>query len=154
MKYDGYIYIWYDTKAKLFYIGGHYGKVEDRYISSSKPMLRAYKIRPETFKFKVLEYIVGSTTELRNKEQKWLDKIQDHELLLSENIKNKTVKYYNVKKNSVGGNGKGTNKGKSSIGGWNRGVTGSFRSDEVKIKISIKQKETWQKRKAASSVAR
>jgi hypothetical protein len=34
--YTGYIYLWYDTKAKLFYIGGHHGQVTDSYICSSK----------------------------------------------------------------------------------------------------------------------
>jgi hypothetical protein len=46
--YSGYIYIWYDIKSKFFYIGGHKGKVSDYYICSNKPMLRAYKLRPET----------------------------------------------------------------------------------------------------------
>jgi hypothetical protein len=31
-EYTGYVYIWYDTKSKFFYIGGHYGKVDDAYI--------------------------------------------------------------------------------------------------------------------------
>ena len=52
--YTGYVYIWYDTKAKFFYVGGHYGKVNDSYICSNEMMKRAYKKRPETFKFKVL----------------------------------------------------------------------------------------------------
>lgn len=33
--YTGYVYIWYDTKAKLFYVGGHKGRVNDRYICSN-----------------------------------------------------------------------------------------------------------------------
>lgn len=97
--YTGYVYIWYDTISKLFYIGGHYGKISDSYICSNQPMKRAYKQRPETFKFRVLEYTNGTTKDLRLLEQKWLDKIKDHELLLSKNVKNGTHRYYNVKKN-------------------------------------------------------
>jgi hypothetical protein len=149
--YSGYIYLWYDTRAKLFYLGGHKGKVEDSYICSNKMMLRAYKKRPETFKFKVLEYVYEST-QLRKTEQKWLDKIKDEELYWTPNIYNKTVKYYNQKKHSSGGNGS-ANKGKSTIGGWNRSLTGvQTYSEERNKKISLscvgrkrlyKQDGTW-----------
>ena len=144
--YTGYVYIWYDTKAKFFYIGGHYGKVNDSYICSNEMMKRAYKKRPETFKFKVLEYVHSDTKALREAEQRWLNMIRDEELYWTPNIYNKTTKYYNKKKSAVGGNGFGTNKGKSTIGGWNRGLkldydvwnkgmTGLVRSQETRDKI-------------------
>jgi hypothetical protein len=101
--YTGYVYLWYDTRAKLFYLGGHFGKVEDSYVCSSFVMKRAYKIRPETFKMKVLEYSLGGVLELRAAEQRWLNMIKDVELLLSVNVKNGTARYYNVKKNAYGG---------------------------------------------------
>jgi len=119
--YTGYIYLWYDTKAKFFYLGGHKGLVKDRYVCSSKTMLRAYNKRPETFTFKVLEYVNGSVKDLREAEQRWLDKIDDSELMTSENVQNNTCRYYNVKKNAVGGNGS-ANKGKSHKA-WNKGLT-------------------------------
>jgi len=119
--YTGYVYLWFDTKARFFYIGGHFGSLHDSYVCSSRIMLRAYKQRPQTFKFRVLEYTYGTTKSLRETEQRWLNMIKDHELMLSENIKNKTCRYYNVKKNSTGGNGKGTNKGKSHSP-WNKGL--------------------------------
>jgi hypothetical protein len=97
-NYTGYVYLWFDTKAKLFYIGGHFGRVEDSYICSNKPMKRAYKLRPDTFKFRVLEYTFGDTKNLRLIEQKWLNLIKDTELLTSINVKNSTARYYNVKK--------------------------------------------------------
>lgn len=145
-NYNSYVYIWYDTKAKFFYIGGHKGKIEDNYICSSKTMLKAYKLRPETFKFKVLEYVNGSLNDLRLTEQKWLNKIKPHELMNSENVKNKTCKYYNVKKFSSGGNGS-ANKGNSNIGGWNKGLTMSPHSKDTKHKMSIKRKEYWENKK-------
>lgn len=119
IQYTGYVYLWYDTRAKLFYLGGHKGKVEDSYICSNKMMLRAYNKRPDTFKFRVLEFVYGDNTELRISEQKWLDKIKDSELYWTPNIYNKTVRYYNQKKHASGGNGS-ANKGNSNCGGHNR----------------------------------
>ena len=81
-------------------------------------MLRAYKKRPDTFRFRVLEYINGTNKDLRLAEQRWLDKIKDTELYWTPNIHNNTVRYYNQKKNSSGGNGS-ANKGNSNIGGHN-----------------------------------
>lgn len=121
--YTGYIYLWFDTIAKLYYVGGHKGKVNDCYIASNKPLLRAYKLRPQTFRFRILEYVYGDNKDLRAKEQRWLDMIKDHELLLTRNVLSNTHRYYNVKTHAAGGNGVGTNKGNSNIGGWNRGKT-------------------------------
>lgn len=117
---DSYVYLWYDTKAKFFYLGGHKGRVEDSYVCSNRVMLNAYKKRPETFKFRVLEFC--SYVNLRNTEQKWLNRIKDHEFMTSENVLSGTCRYYNVKKNASGGNGIGTNKGKSHPP-WNKGLT-------------------------------
>jgi hypothetical protein len=125
----GYVYIWFDTKAKFFYIGGHKGQVKDRYICSNKTMLRAYKLRPETFRFRVLEY----TNDVRLCEQKWLNLIDDDELMTTKNVQNGTCRYYNVKKLSTGGNGS-ANKGKSTIGGHNKGKP---MSDNQKEKLRI-----------------
>lgn len=162
--YTGYIYLWYDTKAKLFYLGGHKGKVEDSYISSNKMMLRAYKKRPNTFKLKILEYVNGDNKALREAEQRWLDMIKDEELYWTPNIYNKTVRYYNQKKHSSGGNGS-ANKGKShpawnkgmKLGkpAWNKGLKGQQKgwnkgqrgikphSDDTKKLMSIKKQKYW-----------
>ena len=150
--YTGYVYIWYDTKAKFFYVGGHHGKVNDSYICSNEMMKRAYKKRPETFKFKVLEYVNSDTKALRETEQKWLNMIRDEELYWTPNIYNKTTKYYNKKKSAVGGNGFGTNKGKSTIGGWNRGKTGvqNYKDPERSRKISEAMKARHAKKRSES----
>ena len=122
-KYTGYVYIWFDTKASLFYVGGHYGKVEDCYVCSSVTMKKAYNKRPESFRMRVLEYTFGTVCELRECEQKWLNMIKDEELLLTENVKNKTAKYYNVKKTSMGGSHKGHKKNRTAPA-WNKGLVG------------------------------
>lgn len=151
--YTGYIYLWYDTKAKLFYLGGHKGVVTDSYVCSNKMMLSAYTKRPDTFKFKVLEYINGNTKDLREAEQRWLNLIQDKELYWTPNIYNKTVRYYNQKKQSSGGNGS-ANKGNSNIGGWNRGLVGVQEySEETRKKMSQKRSEYWAKKRVGDSVS-
>lgn len=128
-NYTGYVYIWFDTKAKFYYIGGHYGKIEDSYICSSKTMKRAYKLRPDTFKIRVLEYVLGTTIDLRIAEQKWLNLIKDTELMLTENIQNNTCRYYNVKKTSNGGSHKGHKKNRVRPG-WNKG----FKKVEIDLR--------------------
>jgi lipopolysaccharide biosynthesis glycosyltransferase len=149
--YTGYIYLWYDTKAKLFYLGGHKGKVEDSYVCSNKMMLNAYRKRPETFKFKILEYITGDNSMLREAEQRWLNMINDEELYWTPNIYNNTVRYYNQKKHSSGGNGS-ANKGNSNIGGHNKGKKHPH-SEETKLLMSQKKKEYWARKRLGDSVS-
>jgi hypothetical protein len=140
--YTGYVYLWLDTKGKFYYVGGHHGKVEDSYVCSSKTMKRAYQKRPDTFKLKILEYVNGNTKDLRIAEQHWLNLIKDTELMVSENVKNGTCRYYNVKKNAVGGNGS-ANKGNHNLGGHNKGVSWGKHSSETKKIISEKKKLYW-----------
>ena len=110
---------------------------------------RAFKKRPETFRFRVLEYVYSGKEALRETEQKWLNMIKDEELYWTPNIYNKTVKYYNQKKHSTGGNGS-ANKGKSTIGGWNRGKTGvqNYNNPERSRKLSEAMKRRHAKKKA------
>lgn len=106
MKYFGFIYQWHDTKKDLKYIGSHYGTLEDGYVCSSAIMLRAYTKRKSDFKRTILEYIeVDDKKILHIREQFYLDTISNDELYTSENKKNKTIKYYNMKKHATGGNG-------------------------------------------------
>lgn len=38
---QGFVYIWYDRKRKLYYIGSHKGNINDGYICSSNRMRNA-----------------------------------------------------------------------------------------------------------------
>lgn len=106
-KYTGFVYIWYDRKRKWYYIGSHMGTINDGYIGSNIRLQRAYNKRPEDFKRKILRYYYGSNQkELLLIEQYFLNKINNKELCLSENEKNETVKYYNIKKDASGLSGK------------------------------------------------
>src|SRR5271165_829710 len=104
-NYTGFVYLWFDSTKKMFYLGSHTGTVDDGYIGSGIRFLRAYKTRPDSFKRKILEYINGDKEYLFKQEQKWLDLIKDEEL---------HTKYYNQKKCASGGSVKGRKQPKTA----------------------------------------
>lgn len=87
MEKYGFVYIWYDRKHKRFYIGSHWGYVDDGYVCSSSWMKKAYKLRPNDFKRKIISKITSNRQDLLIEEHKWLSKIKDHEI---------GTKYYNL----------------------------------------------------------
>lgn len=92
----GFIYIWYDTIKKLFYVGSHKGHINDGYVCSNKRLKCVYKSRPHTLRRKILENVVFlDHKELLERENYWLAFIKDSEL--------GCVKYYNEKKFATGG---------------------------------------------------
>lgn len=96
----GFIYLWYDRKRKMFYLGSHLGYPSDRYVCGSKRMYAARRRRPQDFKRRIiLKMEVTTIRELHKEEQRWLDMIQDEEL---------GTRYYNMKKLASGGMGKPT----------------------------------------------
>lgn len=84
----GFVYIWYDRKHKRYYIGSHWGTEDDGYICSSSWMKRAYKLRPEDFKRRILDRNIDTKKETFLKEEKWLSLIKNEEL---------GKRYYNLK---------------------------------------------------------
>lgn len=93
MEKYGFIYIWYDIKHKRYYIGSHWGTIDDGYICSSNWMRDAYRRRPEEFKRKILEKGLEDRTILLEREFNWLSKIKQEEL---------GTKYYNLQKHKFG----------------------------------------------------
>jgi hypothetical protein len=92
----GFIYLWYDTKRKKYYLGSHMGNLNDGYVGSNRRLQSAYKSRPDSFKRRILESYDNITPkELLKREQFWLDKIKPEEL---------TIRYYNEKNVAAGGN--------------------------------------------------
>ena len=72
----GFVYIWYDKRRKLYYIGSHWGTEDDGYICSSNRMLDAYRIRPQDFKRRIIEVLYGDRSKLYESENKWLSYAQ------------------------------------------------------------------------------
>lgn len=92
--YYGFVYLWFDTKRNMFYVGSHWGKLDDGYVCSSNRMRFVYRDRPHTFRRRILYYLrVADRSVLLQEEKRWLDMIHDQEL---------NKKYYNARKNAIG----------------------------------------------------
>jgi len=87
MEKYGFVYIWYDKKRKMYYIGCHWGTEDDGYVCSSNRMRNAYKRRPEDFRRRIIGKFDNKIEMLIN-ENEWLT------LIGKENL---GKKYYNLK---------------------------------------------------------
>jgi hypothetical protein len=72
MEKYGFVYVWRDKKHNRYYIGSHWGTVDDGYICSSRTMRNAYRRRPEDFKRKIIQYIKTDRKALYEAENSWL----------------------------------------------------------------------------------
>jgi hypothetical protein len=136
MEKYGFVYIWFDKKHKMYYIGCHWGTETDGYICSSNRMRNAYRRRPKDFKRKILENVNDRKT-LLEAEQKWLS--------LAEKTPNR---YYNlcfVTKNPWWDNeqsrltiGQKISKAHKSNPNHSYWAKGKILSEETKKKISEK----------------
>ena len=86
-----FVYLWYDRAYKRFYIGCHWGNVDDGYICSSSWMMKAYKKRPQDFKRRILVSNIETRARTFEEEYRFLQRIKSHEV---------KVKYYNFYTNS------------------------------------------------------
>lgn len=82
----GFVYIWYDVKKKMYYVGCHWGNIHDGYICSSKWMKNTFNRRPQDFRRKILKTNL-SREEMYVEEQRYFSMIK------SEEIK---IRYYNL----------------------------------------------------------
>jgi len=89
MEKYGFVYIWYDKKHKRYYVGAHWGHEDDGYVCSSMWMLRAFKIRPQDFKRRILQRVYTSKKDTFLAEEKWLQFIKIDEL---------RIRYYNLQR--------------------------------------------------------
>ena len=87
MEKFGFVYIWYDSWRKMYYIGSHWGTENDGYVCSSNRMRKSYKRRPKDFKRKILKRIFTCRQDMLDEEYKYLSLIKDIEL---------GKKYYNL----------------------------------------------------------
>lgn len=79
MKY-GFIYLWFDKKHRRYYIGRHWGSIDDGYICSSRMMRQSYNRRPQDFKRRIVSYVYSCKEDLILEEQRWLNMIKCEEL--------------------------------------------------------------------------
>ena len=139
MEKYGFIYLWYDRKRKMYYIGSHWGSIDDGYICSSNRMRDAYRRRPDDFKRRVIQNNVSRET-LLNEEHKWLNKIKLKEL---------GKKYYNLRKHRWGHWSTDVNRRLTIGQKISEKNKGRKRTSEqnLKISVSMKGKEPWNKGK-------
>jgi hypothetical protein len=86
MEKYGFVYIWYDRKHKRYYIGCHWGNINDGYICSSNWMRDAYRKRPQDFKRRILKTNL-SRENMYVEEQRYLNMIKRNEI---------KFRYYNL----------------------------------------------------------
>lgn len=142
MKY-GFVYLWRDRKHNRYYLGRHWGTIEDNYICSSRMMRQSYNRRPEDFKRRILS-IVSTKEKLIIEEQRFLNMIKKNEL---------GTRYYNKILNANSPSTLGyrhSEETKTKIGNANRGrkithsqkwkdtMFGRVQSDEEKEKRAQK----------------
>lgn len=96
-----FLYIWFDSARKMFYVGMHEGNVADGYVSSSRWFNGEYYYRPKDFKRKIIK-IFNDRKSARKEEARFLCMIEEIEF---------GKKYYNLKNGRPTGT-PASNKGK------------------------------------------
>ena len=89
----GFVYIWYDRKHKRYYIGCHWGSIDDGYVCSSSWMMKAYKKRPNDIKRRILISNILTKKDMYLEEGRWLSFIDKSEIKPI----NDNPRYYNLK---------------------------------------------------------
>lgn len=99
-----FVYMWYDTIRRMFYVGQHTGSYDDQYTTSSRWLAGEIRYRPHDFKRRIIK-----TFHTKNEAQKYegylLTLIKPHEF---------GSKYYNMKQGKPIGT-PSWNSGKSGI---------------------------------------
>ena len=111
-----FVYLWFDKRRKMFYVGQHSGSYDDGYASSSRWLAGEIKYRPQDFKRRIIKSF-STKNEAQKYEGYLLTLITETEW---------GVKYYNTKQ--------GKPKG---IAPWN---AGKKQSPEHNRKISEARK--------------
>ncbi len=135
MEKYGFVYLWYDKKRGMFYIGCRWGTEDDGYVCSSTRMRNAYRRRPQDFSRRVLSRI-EDRNGLLEEEHKWLQLIKEEEL---------GKRYYNLRKhrwghwstdeNSRKAIGQKISENHSKNPNWSCWSRGKIVSEETKQKI-------------------
>lgn len=172
--YFGFVYIWRDRKHGRYYIGSHFGALDDGYICGSKRMRTAYFAREQDFKRRILYWLPEPNRKfMLLMEQRWLNLIPINQL---------SKRYYNHIRDACGGGRTGykpSEETKRKIGLANskphtsrrakeahkrhaKRMTGRMASEQTKKKMSLarmgkkwdeKRKEYYRQRKAEGKFA-
>jgi hypothetical protein len=146
MEKYGFIYLWFDKKHRKFYIGRHWGTIDDGYICSSNNMRMNYKHRPNDFKRRIVKIVTTCQEDLVTEEQRWLDMIKKEEL---------GKRYYNVTTKSTVPSMHGRKHSAETREKMSQSALGRPKSESHKEKIrqtnlGKKQSEETKKKRAES----
>jgi hypothetical protein len=132
----GFVYIWFDSYRKMYYIGSHWGSENDSYICSSNRMRDAYRRRPNDFKRRILKNNINDRKQTLLEEHKWLSLIEENNL---------GKKYYNLRqhlwghwstdKNSLMTVGEKISASPNRAANISKALTGIKRSEKTKEKV-------------------
>jgi len=161
MEKYGFVYIWYDRKHKRYYVGSHWGTENDGYICSSTWMIKAYKIRRDDFKRKIISRIYTNRKDLLEEEYRWLSMIPEECLGKSYyNLRNKLIGHWSTdeqKRMTIAEKISESHKKDPNWAHWSRGRIVSdetreknrqatkrqFDNPEARNLASIKQSKVW-----------
>lgn len=92
MEKYGFVYIWLDRKHKRYYVGSHWGTIDDGYICSSRWMNLSYKKRPYDFKRRIITKIYTCKKDMFEEEYRFLQMIKTEEI---------KKRYYNLNRGAI-----------------------------------------------------
>lgn len=160
MEKYGFVYIWYDRKQKRYYVGCHWGNVDDGYVCSSSWMKKAHKLRPTDFKRRILARDLPNKSTLLDEEYRWLQMIKPGELKIKYyNLQNKRFNHWSAKSNDPAKKSGETRRG-SKIGSnpeKNRKISQAKKGAKFSLehreklrqaKLGTKRSEQWKREQA------
>jgi len=150
MEKYGFIYVWFDKGYNRFYVGRHWGHVNDGYICSSNSMRDAHRRRPMDFKRRIVS-IVHTKEALVIEEQKWLDMIKRTEL--NKKYYNKTQKattpsmlgysHSDETKAKIASSNKGKKRSEETKENIRKSLFDQYENTNKRELISQQQKKIW-----------
>jgi hypothetical protein len=136
MEKYGFVYIWFDRKHKRYYVGCHWGKINDGYICSSNWMRDAYKRRPNDFKRRILKSNISDIKQMFNEEANFLTLIKNEELGKKYyNLHNVNKNHWSTNENTKRSVGEKISASPNRSANISKALTGKFLSEETKEKI-------------------
>lgn len=145
MKKYGFVYIWYDRKRKMFYIGCRWGNINDGYICSSDRMRKSYKRRPKDFKRRILKSYILDRKQTLIEEYKYLSLIKSEELGKKYyNLNNHHFGHWSTDNNNLLTVGEKISLSHKKHENWGHWSIGKTHSEETKEKLREANKKQFQ----------
>lgn len=142
-SYNSFIYQWFDKKLNKFYIGSHYGDINDGYLFGGIDIKKEYKERPNDFKREILSYhLVSEYYEIREIEKTYLIKYD---------VENNDM-FYNRTNESYGGYHK--NSVDKRLNDIDENGLNSFQRSAIKMVKTRKEKNSYKTAKIKEHITK